>query len=55
MLEKAAEEVVGRKTESSLEERSEHHNLLSIGCRNVLPFDRSPLKHCMIWEEIILN
>jgi hypothetical protein len=55
MLEEAAEEVVDRKTESQLEEGREHLNLFSIGCWNVLPFCRPPLKHRVIQEEIVLD
>jgi hypothetical protein len=55
MLEEVAKEVAGRKTKSPLEERGKHHNLFSIGCWDVLPFGRPPLKHHTIWEKMILD
>jgi hypothetical protein len=55
MLEKAMKEVMGREPESPLEERRKHHNLLRIGCWDVLPFSRSPLEHGMIQEKVVLD
>jgi hypothetical protein len=55
MLEKATEEVAGTKTKSPLEEGGEHHNLFSVGCQDVLPFGRMPLKHRAIWDEMVLD
>jgi hypothetical protein len=54
MVEKATEEVTGQKTKSPLEERGKHYDLFSIGCRDVLPFGRPPLKHHTVQEEMIL-
>jgi hypothetical protein len=54
MLEKTKEEVTGRKNESPLEE-GERHNLIGIGCRDVLPFGRPPLKYHAIREEMVLD
>jgi hypothetical protein len=48
-------EITGRETESALEEDGEHHNLLGVGCQDVLPFGRLPLKHHEIQEEVILS
>jgi hypothetical protein len=55
MVEKAMEEVASRKTKSPLEERGEHHDLFSIGGRDIHPFGRPPLKHCTIQEEMVLD
>jgi hypothetical protein len=54
MVEKTAEEVIGGKTKS-MQEGGEHHNFLSVGCWDVLPFGRPPLEHCTIRVEAILN
>jgi hypothetical protein len=55
VVEKATKEVASRETESPLEERAEHQDLFSIGCRDVLPFGRLPLKHHAVREEMILD
>jgi hypothetical protein len=55
VLEKTLKEVAGRKTKFMLEVGGEHHNLFSIGCQDVLPFGRPPLKYHTIWEEMVLN
>jgi hypothetical protein len=55
VLKEAVKEVAGRKAESPLKERGKHHNLLHIGCGDVLPFSPSPLEHSVIWEKMILN
>jgi hypothetical protein len=54
MVKKAAEEFIGRKTKSMLE-GGEHHDLFSVGCWDVLPFGRPPVKHRVIREEMVLN
>jgi hypothetical protein len=55
MLEKAVKEIAGEKTESALKEGKEHHNLLCVGCRDILPFGRPPMENRVIWEVMILD
>jgi hypothetical protein len=50
VLEEAAKKVTGRVSKSPLEEGTKHHNLFSVGCWDVLPFGRTPLKHGVIQE-----
>jgi hypothetical protein len=55
MLEESVKEVVGREPKFPLEEGGEHHDFLGIGCWNVLPYGRPPLKHGTIREKVILD
>jgi hypothetical protein len=51
VVQESTEEVTGRKTEPALEEGGEHHNLICIGCRDVLTSGRVPLQHRAVWEK----
>jgi hypothetical protein len=55
MLKKSPLEVIGRKAESTLEERAKHHNLICVGCWDVFPSSRTPLEHDTIWDKAICN
>jgi hypothetical protein len=55
VLEKAAKKVAGRELESPLEERGKYHNLLRIGCWDVLLFCRSSLEYDTIRDKEVLN
>jgi hypothetical protein len=55
VLEETKKEITGRELESSLEKGREHHDLFGIGCRDVLPYSRPPLKHSSIREKVILD
>jgi hypothetical protein len=54
-MQKAAEEFAGGKAESTLEKRSQHHNVFDIGCWDVFPFHRPPLEHGTVGEKVVLD
>jgi hypothetical protein len=51
VVKKSSEEVVGRESNPALEERREHHNLIHIGCGNILSGGGAPLQHDPIRKE----
>jgi hypothetical protein len=55
VVEKSLEEVAGRESKPTLEERGEHHNLCCIGCGNVFSGGGVPLQRGAIGEKRIGN
>jgi hypothetical protein len=55
VVKESAEEITDWDTEPMLEEGGEHHNLISIGCRDVLPSGKAPMKHHAVWEKMVHN
>jgi hypothetical protein len=55
MLKESPQEVIGRKTKSTLEEERKHHNLICVGCWDVFSSSRTPLEHGTIQEKAICN
>jgi hypothetical protein len=55
VVKKSSEEVTGRESKPALEERREHHNLIRIGCGNILSDGGAPLQHGLIRKERIHN
>jgi hypothetical protein len=45
VVQESVEEIADRETKCGLEEGGKHHNLICIGCRNVLLGGRAPLHH----------
>jgi hypothetical protein len=43
MVKETAEAITGREANSALEERRKHHNLVCIGCGDILPDGGMPL------------
>jgi hypothetical protein len=54
-MEEATKEFIGRKAESTLKERGQHHNFLSIGCWDVFPFFRPLMKHNTAGEKVVVD
>jgi hypothetical protein len=40
-----AKEIIGQEAKSALKDGGEHHNLICIGCGEVLAGGRTPLQH----------
>jgi hypothetical protein len=55
VMEKAAKEFTGRKIESLLEERSQHHNFFIVGSGDIYILSRPPLEDGTGGEKMILN
>jgi hypothetical protein len=53
VVKKSLEEVVGGESKPALEERRRHHNLIRIGCGNILSGGGAPLQHGPIRKERI--
>jgi hypothetical protein len=54
VLKESVKEVACRKPESPLK-GGKHHDFLNVGCQDILPCGRPPLKHNAIREKLILN
>jgi hypothetical protein len=52
VIEKATEEIANWKSKFVLEEGGEHHNLVGVGCWDILTGGRAPLQHLMIREKM---
>jgi hypothetical protein len=55
VFKESAQEVASQENKSPVEEGGKHHNLIGIGCRDILPCSRSPTKHSTIREKVVLN
>jgi hypothetical protein len=53
VIKESAQEIVGWEAKSVLKERGKHHNLLFVGCWDVFPDGRMPLKHDAIREKVV--
>jgi hypothetical protein len=53
MIEESVEEVTSRNAESALQKGGEHHNLVSIGCWDVIPDGGAPLRYYAVREKMI--
>jgi hypothetical protein len=49
------EEITDWESEPALEEGSEHHNFIYIGCWDILTDSRAPLQHLAIQEKTALD
>jgi hypothetical protein len=55
VLEETVKEGIAKEPKSLLEEGGEHYNLFGIGCWDVLPYGRPPLKYDTIQEKVMLD
>jgi hypothetical protein len=52
-VEKTTEEFARRKAKSALEKRSQHHDFIGVGSRDVFPLSQPPLEHSPIGEKMV--
>jgi hypothetical protein len=52
VVQMVAEEIADWKTKPTMEGGGKHHNLICVGCWDVLTGGRAPLHHLTIWEKI---